>query len=159
MKNMRYITICAGILLVLACGKDKPATKPSIKIKSINTSEVQPRDPLSITLEFSDKEGDVSDSLYVKRDRLNKIPGDFGNKRTNDSFFIIIPDFPSKSNGEILLNLKYDGFLADAESPHADPSQPNGKVPDSIQFRFALQDKGGNTSDTLTTGQIVIIRN
>jgi len=159
MKNMRYITICAGILLMLACGKDKPATKPSIKIKSLSPKEVQAGQPLSITLEFTDKEGDVNDSLYVRRDRLNIIPGDFGNKRTADSFYILIPDFPSKSTGEILLNLQYNGYLADAESPHADPSQPNGKVPDSIQFRFALQDKAGNTSDTIKTEQIVIIRN
>lgn len=159
MKNMRYITICAGILLMLACGKDKPATKPSIKIKSLSSKAVSADGYLSITLEFSDKEGDVNDSLYVKRDRLNTIPGDFGNKRTIDSFYIIIPDFPSKSTGEILLNFEYNGYLVDAESPHSDPGQPNGKVPDSIQFRFALQDKGGNTSDTVKTDQIVVIRN
>ncbi|MDF2189522.1 hypothetical protein [Paraflavitalea sp. CAU 1676] len=158
MKNMRYITICAGILLILACGKDKPETKPSIKLKYLSTKEIQPNQPLEITLEFSDKEGDVDDSLYVKRDRLNKIDGDFGNKRTSDSFYIMIPKFPSKMTGEILLNLAYNGYLVDAESPHGDASQPNGKVPDSIRFRFALQDRGGNTSDTLTTEQIVIIR-
>ncbi len=56
MKNMRYITLCAGILLVLACGKDKPATKPSIKITSVSGNIVPPSGGLSITLEFNDKE-------------------------------------------------------------------------------------------------------
>lgn len=158
MKNMRYITICAAILLALACGKDKPESKPSIKIKSVSTTTVENRDiPLGITLEFKDREGDVNDSLYVKRDRLNKIDGTFGNRRLRDSFYIIIPDFPSKMTGEILLSLSYDNYLADAEAPATVPGG-TAKVPDSIRFRFALQDKGGHTSDTVMTEQIVIIR-
>lgn len=158
MKNMRYITICAAILLALACGKDKPESKPSIKIKSISTNLVDNRDiPLNITLEFKDKEGDVNDSLYVKRDRLNKIDGLNGNLRTADSFYIMIPNFPSKMTGEILLSLKYDGYLADAQNPATLPGSTD-KVPDSIRFRFALQDRGGHTSDTVMTEQIVVIR-
>ncbi|WP_276481966.1 hypothetical protein [Paraflavitalea pollutisoli] len=153
---MRYITFCAAILLALSCGKDKPETKPSIKIKSISPMEVQDGQPLSITLEFADKEGDVDDTLYIKRDRLNKVDGQFGNKRTNDEFFEMIPPFPSKANGEILLTLKYHGYLVDAEAPQKIDSVRF--YPDSIRFRFALHDRAGNVSDTVISEQVVIIR-
>jgi hypothetical protein len=154
MKNMRYITICAGILLVLACGKDKLETKPSIKIKSMSGNIVPVNGSLEIVLEFNDKEGDVDDSLFVRRLRLNTL-GAIRGERLIDSFYLMVPAFNKKSTGEIILNLKYNFHLKDAiEAPKV-----NGvEVADSIMFRFALQDKGGNTSDTLNTEQIVVER-
>ncbi|WP_162915700.1 hypothetical protein [Paraflavitalea soli] len=154
---MRYITICAGILLVLACGKDKPATKPSIKIKSVSGNIVPPSGGLQITLEFSDKEGDVNDSLFVKKIRLNTIPPVSGTT-IRDSFWLMIPDFPAKSNGEIILNLDYQNHLISAAQAPNDPNDPTKKISDTIIMRFALQDKGGNTSDTVNTDKIVIMR-
>jgi hypothetical protein len=157
MKNMRYITICAGILLVLACGKDKPATKPSIKIKSISGDIVPVSGNLRITLEFNDKEGDVNDSLFVKKIRLNTIPPISG-ITIRDSFWIQIPDFPAKSTGEILLDLEYQNYLISAAQAPNDPTDPTKKISDTLIFRFALQDRGGNTSDTINTDKIVIMR-
>ncbi len=157
MKNMRYITICAGILLVLACGKDKPATKPSIKIISVSGNIVPPSGGLQITLEFNDKEGDVNDSLFVKKLRLNTIPPVSG-ITIRDSFWLMIPDFPAKSTGEIILNLDYQNHLISAAQAPTDPTDPTKKISDTLIFRFALQDKGGNTSDTVNTEKIVIMR-
>lgn len=158
MKNMRYITICAGILLVmLACGKDKPETKPSIKIKSISGNIVPVNGNLNITLEFSDKEGDVNDSLFLKKIRLNTIPPVSG-ITIRDSFYLMIPDFPAKSNGDIELRLGYQDVIS-ASNPPVDPTDPAKKVSDTIIMKFALQDKGGNTSDTIETEKIVILRN
>lgn len=154
MKNMRYITICASILLVLACGKDKLETKPSIKIKSMSGTTIPVNGNLEIVLEFNDKEGDVDDSLYVNRVRLNTL-GAVRDERLNDIYYIMVPEFNKKSTGEIILNLKYNFHLKDAiEAPKIDGKE----VADSISFRFALQDKGGNTSDTVSTEQIVVER-
>lgn len=157
MKNMRYITICAGILLVLACSKDKPETKPSIKIKSISGNIVPPNSGLAITLEFLDKEGDVNDSLFVKKIRLNTIPPVSG-ITVRDSFYLMIPDFPEKSKGEIMLNLDYQNHLISASEAPTDPTDPTKKISDTLIIRFALQDKGGHTSDTIETEKIVIMR-
>ena len=159
MKNMRYITICAGILLMLACGKDKPETKPSIKIKSVSGDVVPVGGNLLFTLEFADKEGDVNDSLYVRKIRTNTIPPVSG-ITIRDSFFIIIPDFPAKANGEILLNFDYQNYLISAQEAPDDPNNPDPavKISDTLIFRFALQDKAGNTSDTVQTEKIVIMR-
>jgi hypothetical protein len=152
MKNMRYITLCAGILLTLACGKDKLETKPSIEIKSVSGNVVPVGGNLRITLEFNDKEGDVDDSLFVKRVRLNTI-GAVRDERLTDSFYLMVPAFNEKSTGEILLNLQYNFGLKDA----VENIKVNDKeIADTVLFRFALQDKGGHTSDTVSTGQIVV---
>lgn len=152
MKNMRYITLYAGILLALACGKDKLETKPSIEIKSVSGDLVPVGGNLRIVLEFNDKEGDVDDSLFVKRVRLNTI-APVRDERLIDSFYIIVPPFNEKSTGEIILNLKYDFGLKDAVE---NIRENNKEIADSVLFRFALQDKGGHTSDTVSTGQIVV---
>lgn len=158
MKNMRYITICAGLLLMLACGKDKPETKPSIKITSVSGNIVPVGSNLAITLEFNDKEGDVNDTLFVWKPRLNTIPPVSG-VTLRDSFPIRIPDFPSKSTGEILLDLDYNSYLVSAQSAPDDPNNPGQKISDTVLFRFVLKDRAGNTSDTVQTDQIVILRN
>lgn len=156
MKNMRYITICAGLLLMLACGKDKPETKPSIKITSVSGNIVPVSSSLAITLEFNDKEGDVNDTLFVWKPRLNTIPPVSG-ITLRDSFPIRIPDFPSKSTGEILLNLEYDSYLVSAQTPPVDPVTGEN-IADTVLFRFVLKDRAGNTSDTVQTDKIVILR-
>lgn len=154
MKNMRYITLCAGILLALACGKDKPETKPSIEIKSVSGNVVPVGSDLQIVLEFNDKEGDVDDSLFVRRVRLNTM-GAVRGERLIDSFYLMIPAFNQKSTGEIILNLQYNFHLKDA----IEAQKINDKeIADSVLFRFALQDKGGHTSDTVSTEQIVVER-
>jgi hypothetical protein len=155
MKNMRYIILCAGILMAVACSKDKPETKPSIKIKSVSSSIVPINGNLQIVLEFTDKEGDVDDSLFVNRVRLNNI-GAVRGERLIDSFYLLIPEFPEKSSGEITLNLKYNFHLKDAIEAFKDAQ--GHEIADSVLFRFALQDRGGNTSDTVSTEQIVVQR-
>lgn len=164
MKNMRYITFCAGLLLMLACGKDKPASKPSIKITSVGGNIVPVGSDLRLTLEFSDKEGDVNDTLFVWKPRLNTIPPVNG-ITLRDSFPLKIPDFPAKSTGEILLNLEYQNHLISAQEAPNDPNDPNPdptlrkKISDTVIFRFVLKDRAGNTSDTVQTDKIVILRN
>lgn len=159
MKNMRYITICAALLLALACSKDKPETKPSIKIKSIGPDIVPIGGNLQVTLEFADKEGDINeDSLFVKKIRTNTIPPVSG-ITVRDSFWIVMPDFPAKATGEILLNLTYEDLKAASQAP-SDPNNPDPdvRISDSLIFRFAIQDRAGNTSDTISSKEIVILR-
>jgi hypothetical protein len=155
MKNMRYITICAGILLALACGKDKPGTTPTIKIKSVSAEVVPINGILEVTLEFTDKEGDISDSLFMGKKRVNIIPAVSG-ILVRDSLFFNVPPYSNKARGEITLHLQYQNHLIAAETPPKDALDQN--IADTIVLRFALQDKAKHTSDTVSTNKIVIIR-
>jgi hypothetical protein len=134
-----------SLAFLLACDKDKLETKPSITIKSINGNEIPPGANLEIVLEFADKEGDLNQGqiVYV-RERLNLKP--IADPNSNDKVDTVrnaLPDFPEKSRGEIKLTIPYD-FLTE------DPFDN-----DTMQFKIAVQDLGGNASDTIVTEKIV----
>ncbi len=157
MKSMRrsvlFFLFVAGIV---ACNKDKFATKPSLKIKSVNGNFVPAGAVLSVDMEFTDKEGDVSNTLFVQKIRLNQkvVP------TIRDTFSLIVPEFPSKNKGEILVDLEYNNYLVSAINPPKTGTPPNERYEDdTLIIRFALRDLAGNVSDTVSTGTIIVSRN
>lgn len=86
--------------IIAGCGKDKFQTKPQIKIKSPDKRTVVSfNGSIRFIIEFTDKEGDVTDSLFVKKVRLNRRV-----TPTNlDSFWNTIPDFPKNEKGSFWL--------------------------------------------------------
>ena len=149
---MKKITVfCLFAALVVGCSKDKFQTKPQIKIKSTNYEGVVPKSAtLRVTLEFTDKEGDVSDSLILVRDRLNaKFPASVIQEYK-------IPNFPNTKQGEIQVDLDYNFALTFGMTPIPIPgSVPQANEPDTLNLKFVVSDKGGNKSDTATLGIIV----
>lgn len=138
-------------LVVAACGKDKFNTRPSLELKSISSNIVPLNGDLVVTFKYTDKEGDIGDTLFVKKIRTNEnvLP------TIRDSFPLAMPtNLPDKTKGEIRLNLQYQNHLVSAENPGTPPDAAS----DSLIFKFALKDKGGNISDTVTTDIIVIER-
>lgn len=132
-----------SLVLVFACSKDKLETKPSISIKKVNSTEIVQNSLLRVTLEFSDKEGDLGQGeLTYVRDRTNirPIPGGFDKA---DTARYPLPEFPNRQTGEIDVDIPYD-FLDE---------DPNDN--DTMTFRFSVIDRAGNKSDTITSGKIV----
>jgi hypothetical protein len=139
------LTILSLAFILVACDKDKLETKPSIKIKSINGNVIPIGANLELLLEFADKEGDLNQGqlIYI-RERLNLRPiADPNSNDKVDTVRTVLPDFPEKSRGEIKITIPYD-FLTE------DPFDN-----DTMQFRIAVQDLGGNASDTITTENII----
>src|SRR5258705_8456741 len=91
------------LLVAVACNKDKFQTKPTISIKSMSTDYVPLNGTFQVTLECTDKEGDVQDSVFVVKNRLNKrvVP------TVRDTFRFKFPVFPVKTRTEILLTFTY----------------------------------------------------
>lgn len=148
---MRQLIFVSIILLVfVACGKDKFETKPSLKVESLSSEFVSTNQDLNVTLSFTDKEGDVDDSLYVIRSRTNK-----RGTITTKPIGFQIPEFPNQQSGEISLNLLYARFLALNISPINNSSSPTGKEPDTLVLKFVLRDKAKNVSDTAIANVIV----
>lgn len=150
MKN-RLLSILVLVLLIIGCNKNGFNTKPSIKIKSIAPTVVDINGTLQIDLEYTDKEGDIDNSIWIQKIRLNKVQV----PTIRDSFTLSVPDFPGKSKGSIRLAFDYQNYLVSAINPPGAPANPE---PDTLIIRMALTDKGNNTSDTLSTDKIVIIR-
>jgi hypothetical protein len=150
MKN-RLLFLTALLLVIIGCNKNGFNTRPSIKIKSVDPTVVGINSSMLIELEFTDKEGDISNSIFIQKIRLNKVPV----PTIRDSFSLPVPDFPGKSKGFIKLLLDYQNHLVSAVNPPGAPANPE---PDTLIIRMALKDKGNNVSDTVSTEQVVIIR-
>jgi hypothetical protein len=142
---MRQLLVLAiAIVCVAACGKDKIATKPSLKIKSISSDVIPANFPLQVGMEFTDKEGDLL-NLFLQKIRINKkvVP------TLRDTLSITVPEFTTAQRGEIDLRLDYQNYLVSALNPTED---------DTLIIRFVLRDKAGNVSDTVSAGTIVVQR-
>jgi hypothetical protein len=144
--------------LVLACSKGKLETIPKLELKSLSTTVVPVNGTLRVLIKVRDKEGDISDTLFVRKVRLNKRPV---NSTLRDSFPMPVPEVPAKTyKSEFQLDLRYQEELVSAQPPLNIPgTNPPQKEPDSLIFKFALKDKANHVSDTLVLPMIIVMRN
>ena len=145
---MRNTVLFSIILLTLiSCNKNKYNTIPKLKFESSNKKVYQSGDIITFTLSFTDAEGDLQDSLYVEK---------FEPKCVNSRFkqMYKIPTFPTSKDqsGEIVITY---GYNAPSFPPILGP-QCNRN--DTAVFKFVLKDKAQNKSDTVSSGNIVLIR-
>lgn len=145
------VLIVLGIVFGLtACTKDKFNTKPSLTFVSVNTQELRRGQGIIFTMRFTDKEGDIQDTLFIQKITKNCPQSDFDDAR------ILPPDIPKTNNseGEILVRYAYgSGYIY---PPIKEPACQG--VNDTCVFKFVLKDKAGNVSDTVSSPQIVLIK-
>lgn len=152
MHKSTYYSLGVILLLVLvACSKDKLETRPSIKLKNVFNRTVPKGNqvPLIVEFDYTDKEGDIGNSMFVQKTRLNQRVVPTNNR---DTFSMVIPQMETKkTDGQIELRL-YPIDLQMANNPGNPPE------PDTMNIRFALRDRAGNVSDTVSIGQVILIR-
>jgi len=139
---------------MISCGKDKFETIPQLEYKSRNTDIVPVNGSLRLNIEFRDKEGDVSDSVLIVRQRLNKrgpvqLPANpYG-----------IPHFPTTDKGEFEITLDYQFQLITGLAPIRIPgSNPVKNEVDTLRLKIVARDHAGNKSDTLVVDNVYVIR-
>lgn len=150
---MQKLVVFSSLLLLIlfACNKDKFNTIPTLEIKSVSPNPVPLNAPLTIELQYTDKEGDIADSIFIKKIRLNQRVV----RTIRDSFALPLPgDAPEKTKGTIKLTLDYNSYVISAENPGAPPNA----VPDTLNIQIKLQDKAKNMSEIVETGPIVVLR-
>lgn len=128
------------MLLVASCGKHSNfSSSPSLTFKSVVPGDVAAFDSMQIVCSFTDKEGDIQDSIYYKS----------SNGLTEDFAGYAIPDFPSQHNleGDIILQL-YPGLDF--------PAPAGGAAADTIYISVFIKDKAGHSSDTVQTTPIIV---
>ena len=144
---MRYTIIFSTFLFFVlsGCNKDKFDTVPELKFTSVNTKELRSGSVLQFTLSFTDKEGDISNTIYVEKKSPECPDNNFG-----QSYFVA--NFPATKNqkGEIQVSFGYnvDKF------PNIPPTCSKNET---ATFRFVLKDKGGHVSDTVSSPPITIV--
>lgn len=153
---MKFILLLftAFVVIIIACNKDKFLTKPTIKIKSLNTEFVPLNGNLIITLECTDKEGDVQDSVIIIKKRLNKrvVP------TLRDTLRYKFPVFPNTPRTEVVATLDYQTILSASSPPNIPGTNPPQKELDTLILKLAVRDRAGHTSDTITTNRIIVYR-
>jgi hypothetical protein len=144
----------AIVVTVVACNKDKFQTKPTISIKSQNTEYVPLNGKLIITLECTDKEGDVQDSVIIIKRRLNKkvVP------TLRDTLRYEFPIFPATPKTEVVVTLDYQTILSAISPPFIPGSIPPQRELDTLILRMTVRDKAGHTSDTITSNRVIVYR-
>jgi hypothetical protein len=155
---MKKVLAFALILaIVVSCNKDKFQSKPQITIKSTSGKVVDNGQSLRVELEYTDQEGDVDDTIVVKKERINQ-------RRVTttirDIIYLTVPEFPNKTKAVISLDLEYQNHLISALNPPTVlGSNPPQKESDTLNLKFVLKDKGGNESDTVVLNGVVVLRN
>ena len=150
-KEMK-IKLSLAVLAMLGCvtcSKDTFNTVPSLKFVSVNETVFPQPSQVIFKLEFTDKEGDVSDTVWIQRVSLVSacetlsfidsfpIP-DIGQPRNVKGEFDFTFDYPPQGQGANLL----------ACSLHDDTSY----------FRFWMHDKAKHISDTVQSPNIVLLQ-
>lgn len=149
------ITVAVIIALtIIACGKDRFQTVPQLKLKSRNTDVVPLNGSLRLNVEYTDKEGDVSDSLLIVRQRLNVrgplilAPSPYK-----------IPEFPKTDKGEFEITLAYQfGLVLNLSPIRITGSNPVRNEIDTLRLKIVARDKAGNKSDTLVVDNVYVTR-
>ena len=149
-KFFVLLTITAGLI---ACDKSKYNTKPSLKLRHINSYLIPVNGTLNIEFDFTDKEGDISNVLILKKERMNKRKV----ATIRDSLGLPVPDFPKYKQGVVEANLEYQLHLISAQNPPTTGTPPRAES-DTLTLKFVLKDKDNNVSDTVRLENVVIQR-
>ncbi len=144
--NNRIILCVVAIVLTVSCTKDKFTSKPQLFFKSVNTTVLPNRSILTFSLQFTDREGDVGDTLFINRN--SKICPNSVNKNLTT----LIPKFPTTSFQDGVFELNFAYNISNAGYPIINSCSNRS---DTSIFRFWIKDKAGNISDTLNSPAIV----
>jgi hypothetical protein len=101
-------------------------------------------------MHYTDKEGDIQSNLYVQKITQNCEASNF------EGLYAIPEELPTQKNGEGDIQVRYGYGVGLGYPSIKEPICPAQN--DTCVFRFALNDKANNTSDTITSPQIVLIK-
>jgi len=147
----KILILLAIPVMFYACKKDTYLTKPQISIKSISSTTISPGALLTIELQFTDAEGDISDTLFIQK--FSRVcPGQPGVQFSTRNK---VPDFTPISNLKGILEI---GYAYNANIPGKQTISSCGTKNDTAYFKFWLKDKGKNVSDTITSENIVLLK-
>jgi hypothetical protein len=147
---MRLILILATAIIIFSCTKDKFTTKPQLKYKSVNTTTVSGNQEIRIRFDLTDKEGDFTSFLGVKK----TVKGCPLSNFIDSTKYFIPADFLSSKEKEGEVVVTFDKSIRGSNAC----SLPGGATrPDTTVYSFWTKDKAGNVSDTAYSATIIIL--
>ena len=144
----KLLIFSAIILGITACKKDTYTTRPQLTFKSVNGKTFGSNSAIIFSIEFTDKEGDLQDSIWVQK--ITRVNGcaSFGDRAK-------IPNFTATSNLKGVFEIGYStGFVPGSNYTVL----PSCSKTDTCYFRFWTRDKAKNVSDTVVSPDIIIVK-
>ena len=131
------------------CKKNEYTTRPQLKYKGVNTKVLNRDQTITFTLQATDAEGDLQDTIWVQ-EVVRNCPSGGGITRYK------MPDFNAVSNlkGDIQVCYSYGLNL---NCPDIIEPRCQGRN-DSATYRFWIQDKAKHVSDTVSSEEVVIVQ-
>ena len=138
-------------LFFYGCKKSTYTSKPQISLLPLSSNVLSQGQILKFQLEFTDKEGDIQDTLWVQKISRTcpTTPGvQFISKNK-------IPDFtPTPTlKGTLEISFVYNANVTGIQSIVGCTNRN-----DTSFFRFWMKDKAQNRSDTIFSPDIILIR-
>lgn len=149
MKTKLWLVL-AITLAFSACSKDSYNTRPNLTFKSVNGNTFSNGSTLIFSIEFTDKEGDIQDSIWIQKFTRT-------NGCTNFSDRSKIPTFQATSNLKGIFEVGYSVGTSLNSSYPILPGCPGNKN-DTCYFKFWARDLAKNVSDTVISPDIVILK-
>ncbi len=146
----KLLIVLGTALCFTGCKKDKFTTKPQITLTEVNTQQLYPNQTIVFSLHYTDREGDIQSTVYVQKITKNCEASNF------ESLYPIPSDVPKQSNAEGDIQVRYGYGVGLGFPAIKEPACPGQN--DTCVFRFALNDVANNTSDTVTSPEIVLIK-
>jgi hypothetical protein len=147
---MKFKLLAAVLMLgCITCSKDTFNTKPTLTFESVN-GNVFPRPSIvTFTLQCTDKEGDVVDTIWVQR--ISRVSNCSPTVSGIDSFRI--PDFnpPKNTKADFEFTYNYGSIFP----PNLDECS---LFDDTSYFRFWMSDNANHTSDTVQSPDLVFLK-
>ncbi|HJV20716.1 MAG TPA: hypothetical protein VJ552_12610 [Sediminibacterium sp.] len=134
-----------------ACKKSSYTTRPQISFNNVNSTVLYQGNIVTFQLNFTDKEGDIQDTLWVEKVSRTcpSTPGvQFISKNK-------VPDFTANSNLDGKLEIS---FVYNANVPGLSSIIGCSNKNDTSYFRFWLKDKAQNRSDTIASPDIILVK-
>ena len=142
--------VLAIIVVMMACKKDSFNTKPSLTFKDINGTVFGNGSTVLINLTFTDKEGDIQDSIWVQKITRSKGCTNFSDRTK-------IPKFDAVANLKGVFEIGYSVGSGLGGAYPILPGCPANKN-DTCYFKIWARDLAKNVSDTITTPDIIILK-
>jgi hypothetical protein len=149
MKTKILLTLLV-VSILGGCNKDKYETKPQLKFKKVNSKSFRQGDQITFTLEVTDAEGDVQDSIFVQKRTRNCSQSTFTER-------YLMPQFVPGKNFKADIDISFFYNVNDRTFPQFQGPQCVGRNDSSI-VRFWIKDKAKNVSDTVSSDEFVLLR-
>ena len=150
MIKTKYL-LAAIVVLVVSSYQKRWQQAAYHQLKSMSSNIIPVQDGLQLIFDFNENNS-VIDSFGVIKIRTNQLQV----ATLRDTLYYNVPTYPKTLKGQLQIDMTNTDLIS-AISPPTSGNPPVNES-DSLILRFFAKDQANHTSDTITTGQVIVLR-